>query len=215
MRTALILVLITLVGCYQSNKEVGELYHDDGRVKPRVALLPIYDRSGEEFAWSLSDELTHAIYQRIVNRGSLCIADLVEMKKAMPNMNPFGHEFGWLKKSFPEQEFIVFSELVEHNIHPKQSHSSFFDKLTPSCELDMTIRLRIFDLRGDSPEIILQEIIRQTHLIPKQEAITDQDPGKWKHKTYAVSPLGFSHYQLSKEMVSRIEDYILLAKTKR
>jgi hypothetical protein len=215
MRHALILVLITLVGCYQSNKEVGELYHDDGRVKPRVALVPIYDRSGEEFAWSLSDELTHAIYQRILNQGSLCLADLTEIKKTTPNFNPFGQELGWLKKTFQNHEFVVFAELVEHNIHPKQSQGSFLDKLTPSCELDMTVRLRIFDLRGESPEIILQEIIRQTHLIPKQDAITDQDPGKWRHKTYTVSPLGFSHYQLSKELVSRIEDYILLAKTKR
>ena len=215
MRYALLLTLALLAGCYQSNKEVGELYHDDGRVKPRVALLPIYDRSGEEFAWSLSDELTHAIYQRMLNRGTLCLSDLAEMKKLMPDMNPFGQEFGWLKKSFHGHEFIVFSELVEHSIHPKQSHGSFFDKLTPSCELDMTVRLRIFDLRGETPEIILQEIVRQTHLIPKQDAVTDQDPGKWKHKTYTVSPLGFSHYQLSKELVSRIEDYILLAKTKR
>lgn len=215
MRRALLFMLITLVGCYSSNKEVGELYHDDGRVKPRVALVPIYDRSGEEFAWSLSDELTHALYQRMTSRGSLCLADLGEMKKFQSNLNPFGKEYGWLKKSFQDQEFVVFAELVEHNIHPKQASSSFLDKLTPSCELDMTVRLRIFDLRGDSPEIILQEIVRQTHLIPKQDAITDQDPGKWRHKTYTVSPLGFSHYQLSKELVSRIEDYILLAKTKR
>lgn len=209
-----LLLAISLVGC--ANNEPGHVskFHDDGRAKPSVAFVPIIDNSGEDFAWNLSDELTHAVYSRIVKRGNFCVSSMTESKKSLGKTDPFSDNVQWVKSAFKDQEFVIFTELVEHNIHEKEGKRSFFDKITPSCRLEMTVRLRVIDNRTDSPEIILQELIHQTHMIPHQGAVTDQASDKWKQKTYSVSPLGFSHYQLSKSLVSRIEDYIMIAKSK-
>lgn len=211
----ILLTLLTLTtGCSNRNEEQSVRYHDDGRAKPMVALVPIFDHSGEEFSWNLSDELTHSIYHRMIDRASFCLATLPEARKAMPNVNPFSPNIDWAKNSFEGYEFVVFAELVEHQIHPKTKKSGLMDKLTPSCELDMTVRLRVVDLRPAKPQIILQELLHQTNSIPKPSGANAKDPDQWKKKSYIVSPLGFSHLQLTKEVVKRIEDYVLIAKSK-
>jgi hypothetical protein len=76
------------------------------------------------------------------------------------------------------------------------------------------MRIRVFDLRGSKPEVILQEFVRQTHVIPKPSDLKEHNPERWKKVTYAVSPMGLAHAQLAKEVVKRIEDYVLLSKSK-
>ncbi|MCH9613496.1 MAG: hypothetical protein SP1CHLAM54_04990 [Chlamydiia bacterium] len=214
MRKTILLLGLALVGCYNNDSNHVSKFHDDGRVKPIVAFVPIVDTSGEDFAWSLSDELTQSVYGRIVKRGNFCVIPLTEAKKAAGKTDPFTENIQWIKTAFKGTEFVVFTELVEHNIHAKEGKRSFMDKITPSCKLEMTVRLRVFDNRTDTPHVILQELLQQSHMIPDQGAITEQSSDKWKQKTYTVSPLGFSHYQLSKAIVSRVEDYITIAKSK-
>jgi len=77
----------------------------------------------------------------------------------------------------------------------------------------MTMRIRIFDLRSSKPQIILQELIHQSHLIPKPSDLMRANPDRWKKMTFNVSPMGLAHSQLSKEVSKRIEDYILLSQS--
>ena len=64
-----------------------------------------------------------------------------------------------IKEAFDPYEFVVFAELVEHDFHPKPLKETFMNKVTPSTELSLTMRVRVFDLRRPDPEVILQEFV--------------------------------------------------------
>jgi hypothetical protein len=212
-------VLLALVGCSsKGNYEHATRFHEDGRAKPIVAFVPVFDRSGSNVGWSLSEEFTHSLKSRFLKRSNFYVSTSNEINSAIATLsaenNPFGAETNWIKESFENHEYVVFAELVEHDIHPKELKGNFLDKITPSSELTVTMRIRVFDLRGSKPQVILQEFVRQSHVIPKPSDLTEHSPERWKKIIYAVSPMGLAHAQLAKEVVKRIEDYILLSKSK-
>lgn len=222
MRSFLAIAVVAglLTGCSHNSMESENVtrFHDDGRAKPIVAVLPVIDHSGEDFPWNLSEELSYSVYNKFAKRGNFWIDSFAQSVRAAQKIpkkvDLFGKDLSWVKTHFPEHEFVVILELIEHDIHMKQQKNSIMDKLTPSCELDMAIRIRVFDVRNETPEVILQEVLTQTNMIPKQSGLAEKGSDRWKQRTYAVSPLGFSHIQLSKEIVRRVEEYVILAKSK-
>lgn len=215
----LIGVALALMGCSsRGNYEQATRFHEDGRAKPIVAFVPVFDRSGSNVGWSLSEEFTSHLKNRFMKRNNFYLSTPEDVNAATATLtadhNPFSTETEWVKESFESSEYVIFTELVEHSIHPKELKGNFLDKVTPSSELTVTMRVRVFDIRGPKPEVILQEFIRQNHVIPKPSDLTESNPERWKKLTYAVSPMGLAHAQIAKEVVKRVEDYILLAKSK-
>ena len=208
---------IATFGCISKNKEdQATRFHEDGRIKPIVALFPVFDRSGTDIGWSLSDEFTDHLRERILNQNNFYLNTPEALHEVAAHLHekhqPFTANTEWIKAAFKNHEFVVFTELVEYDIHDKPLTGNFLEKITPSSELVMTMRIRIFDLRSPHPEIILQELIHQTHLIPRPLAINEPQPERWKKFTFYISPMGLAHTQLVKEVEQRIEEYILLAK---
>lgn len=215
---SLFILCMTPFGCSRNVYEQATRYHDDGRSKPIIALVPVFDRSGAEFSWSLSEEFTDHLRQVFLKKNNFYINTPEQINTeigALSEANdPFAKDISWVSNAFKKEEFVVFTELVEHDIHPKRGKGSFFDKFTPSCEISLTMRVRIFDLRGDEAEIVLQELIHQSHLIPKPSDPSQQNPDQWKKFTFSITPLGLAHSQFVKEVSKRIEDYILLSKSR-
>lgn len=215
----ILLTLVTFFGCTsRGGYESVTRFHDDGRAKPVVAFVPVFDRSGSELGWSLSEEFTANLKSYLIKRDNFYVSSADELNAVVVDLsaenNPFAADISWTKDVFEHHEYVVFTEIVEHDIHPKELKGNFLDKITPSSELSMTMRIRIIDLREPHPEVILQELIHQSHIIPKPGSINEPNPERWKKMTYSVSPIGLAHAQLSKEVVQRIEDYILLSKSK-
>ena len=215
----LLTLCLILAGCgSKSSYDQVTRFHDSGKAKPVVAFVPVFDRSSADVGWSLAEEFTDQMRTRFLKRNSLYLNLQSGLNETIISMsahnNPFSENTEWIKEAFDTQEFVIFTELVEHDIHAKTPKGNFVDKITPSSEIAMTMRVRVFDLRGESPEVVLQELIHQSHLIPKPNNINEPSPGKWKKVTFTVSPLGLAHAQLSKEAVKRIEDYILIAKAR-
>ena len=78
----------------------------------------------------------------------------------------------------------------------------------------MGVRLRILDLRGSEPKIVLQEKIYDSYYIPKTLFPTDYNTVSWGTEEYKNSPLGIAHTRLIKEITTRVSEYILLAKSR-
>ena len=215
----IISLCIATFGCSQNHlTDQATRFHDDGRAKPIVALPPVFDRSGAEIGWSLSEEFTDHIRVRIMKRNNFYLNTPDEINVVITSLNeennPFSSDIGWIKDAFKDHEFVVFTELVEHDIHAKPLKGNFFDKITPSSVLALTMRIRIFDLRGEKPQIVLQELVHQNHLIPKPSNLSDLNSERWKKMSFNISPLGLAHSQFTKEVSKRIEEYILLSKSK-
>lgn len=230
MKKLLIVFCMALlaVSCNSNRHEKQVVrFHDDGRAKAIVTLTAVYDHQNIHLPWSLAEDLTSVIKTRLISKSNLFIANppvskiesQEELALVVPTENhdenkALNVHYDNLKVKFPQSEFVVFLELAEHKIHPKQANDTFLDKITPSYALDLAMRIRIYDLRGESPRIVLQEIVQQKHLLPKQFAKLEFDSAIWGRKTYSISPIGFAHMQLAKEVSQRIDSYLILAKTK-
>ena len=179
----------------------------DGPRRPIVALVPLIDSTLPHLSWNLSDELTAGIERRLDKKDIFYLARPARMRQIArtlsPAQNPFGTDPSWMKEAFPRDEFVVFMELLEHDEVP----------LSPGdapAELNIAVRLRVLDLRGQKVRVVLQEVVRESHYIPKPFTRAHFAPATWGSDTYSITPLGLAHAQLSKEIAGRIEDYILL-----
>jgi len=175
----LILLTLAATSCQDQNLNNVMTYRQEA-AKPVVALLPIIDRTKQ----NLSSELTDAMRYKLNQTNTLFLVDSHEFSHAITTRDLshfFGTDLAWLREEFERDEFAVFLELVEHKENTKS-------------QLSMTLRLRVVDLRKKEPQVILQELISQSHTINNSSSIA------------------MAHQLLIQEASSRIQDYILLAR---
>jgi hypothetical protein len=198
--------------------------NDDSSVKetlnkPSVAIVPLIDNSEHSLGWNLSDELTYTLCSKLDEEHLFNLAlpnKIRAQSRRMKNpMNPFGDDLSWVKKTFAEEEFVVFMEMIEHSETPNVNPNEKMEKIAAeslSAQLNLAVRLRIIDNRGEQPKITLQEILQDSHFIPRQFTQYNFHQSLWTTEEFAFSPTGIAHAQLVKDLKSRIADYILIAK---
>ena len=213
MRGVLVLIVSVVIASCSSNTQSLTRYHEDGRSKPSIAIASMIDTTSYDCPWSLSEELSSMIVQKISQSGKIYVQSTPDFPFAE---NPFGSDLSWIKREFRNEEFVVFLELVEHVDEPVIKNNKTPVSLAPqevSTNLKMAVRLRIVDLRAASPKIILQEIVRGSYFIPKTLIQTDYNQVVWGSEEYRKTPMGIAHTQLVQEITTRLSDYLLLAKS--
>lgn len=214
-RWAISLTTLSLIfsSCNQGTQDSSSsLLESPVLSRPIVALVPVIERARTDLKWSVSKELSHAIRQRLTQKNHLYLMseDAVASmaKRAMSGHDPFGLDTSWVKKAFPQNEFVAFMELLEHrevSLYPTAETQD------SPAELNLTVRVRVFDTREQTPKVVLQEIVQQSHHIPRPFNKANFNQVPWGDEAFEVSPLGIAHEALTKEIASRIEDYILLS----
>jgi hypothetical protein len=183
--------------------------------KPIVAVVPVIDNTNNTYDWSLSDEFSSGIYYRLSQQDHVFLVDAphvrAKTKKLVEGQNPFGPEFSWVKKAFHGDEFVVFLELVEHQEVLKQDRKKPSAQENCAADLNMSMRVRVFDLRDAEPKIVLQELVHDTHFIPRPFTRVNFHQVPWGDASYSISPMGLAHAEFTKEIASRLDDYILMA----
>jgi hypothetical protein len=219
LRVAMVFCLVALVaGCVRHGSGDRTHYDSEDRggpvTAPVTALVPLIDRTTSKLPWDLSDELTSAIYNRLALKNKVHLVDSrkvhARVKKLGPAQNPFGDDLGWVRNVFNQEEFVIFLELVEHEEVPVPSETIHAKDLP--AELNISVRVRVLDLRSGSPRIVLQELIHDSHHIPRPFNRYNFYQTIWGKEGFSISPLGLAHAQMTKEIATRLEDYILLAK---
>jgi len=197
--------LLMFYGC-QSNKKINECcrFHDDGRSKPMVTIVPIIDSTFYDIPWSLSEELSSLINKNISDKGNIFTPKEKENIKLSTNHNPFENNINWSKKMFKNAEFVVFIELTEHNDLPISKTIKNPNKISESrklaSNLNISARLKIIDLRKKKPVIVLQEKIKDSFFMSNTIDKFDYNEVTWGTKTYKKSPMGEAHLQFAKEL---------------
>jgi hypothetical protein len=191
--------------CNRCNDTSMTRYHEDGRAKPVAAMPAIIDTSSFDAPWSISEEMTSTIVKMISRSGKIFLQSQDDFAIAS---NPFTNgDFSWMKREFQNQEFAVFLELVEHEFTPSRNSPN-------SNNLKIGVRVRVIDLRGSNPKIVLQEMISESYFIPKTLIPVDYNIVTWGTEDYENSPMRMAHTQIAQEVASRISEYILLAKSR-
>ena len=113
-----------------------------------------------------------------------------KVKKLKSHQHPFDVDFSWVKKAFADDEFVVFLELVEHDEVLRRERGKAIDPSTCSADLNLKMRVRVFDLRGQEAVPILQEIVQDCHFIPQQFTTVNFLQTPWGDESFTLSPLG-------------------------
>jgi len=204
-------IALTTFGCTHNNPQETR-FHSDGRAKPRIAILDLLDNSEARMPWSLTNEFTDEISIKLNSGGRLFIQSIDDLPIPLPvlegKQSPF-QDHSWLIGENSDAEFYVFLELVEHSLEPRQQYHEH-----PSYDLIMSVRIKIVDVRKKMPRVILQEFIEQTNYIPAQLANLDYHKFGYGRATFPLSPVGHAHSKLTKRIAARIQDYVLLAKSR-
>lgn len=184
--------------------------------KPLVVLVPVIDHSKSNLEWDISDELTASLAQRLTQRNNFTLVPIQKvknrLKKLHPKDDPFASSLTWMKSVFEGTQFIIFTELMEHDEVPRAETPLVSMNLQEcSSDLNTSMRVRVVDLRSEEPRVILQEIIHDSHHIPRQFTRINFYQVAWGSDRFAISPLGLAHSELIKMVSSRLEEYILRA----
>lgn len=206
---ALLLCTFFATSCSRTTTNTTR-YHEDGRAKPVVAIASMLDTTSFEAPWSVSEELTDLIVSKISQNHRLFIQPHEDLP---PAENPFGADLSWIKKEFESSEFVVFLELVQHELEPVVKSKKPVFPQEVATNLNMGIRLRVMDVRGAKPKIVLQEMVKDSYYIPKTLLPTDYNTAYWGTPEYQKSPMAIAHMNIVQEISHRISDYILLAKS--
>lgn len=208
--------LLLLSACKSDGQEQASISSQSKMARPKVAIAPVIDNSNHTVPWNLSDEITYSLFYRLDQKEKFSVADPQKTKsisrRLQAHNDPFGGDLKWVKRSFAGEDYVIFVEVLEHDEVPNLVDNASKPQ-DCSANLNMTMRVIVVDNREQQPEVILQEIVHDTHFIPRQFNQYNFHQVAWGNEEFTISPLGMAHSQVLKDISSRVEDYILLAQS--
>ncbi len=210
---ALCACALAATGCQKQGSETTPTLLGRSEDRPRVALVPVIDRTAKAYDWNLGDEMSEGVATHLVGRGAVTLEPEAQIRTLAKKIkgNPFGPQIGWVKEAFRTQQFVAFLELITHEEVFRTRNAKDVDLSTCAADLNMSMRVRVFDIRGKEPVVILQEIVQDTHFIPKQFTRVNFEQVSWGDEDFNFSPIGMAHVQFEKQIARRIEEYIRIA----
>lgn len=189
-------ITLCLVCSCEKNKEETPPSSITASTIPKVAFASIQDHAKHSLDWNVLEELSELIFERFKKQETFAVVKTKNLSKQLSLPLNFDH----LKEVLHCNDFVVFMELIEHQEILKES----------SRHLEILLRLQVIDLRELSSNVILREVIHDSHFMPNSAHFTQVS---WKEEGYEVSPIGMAHLHFAKKVARRIEDIIHLTKT--
>jgi hypothetical protein len=202
--------LTLLVGC-DSHYTDTALYHSNGKAKPIVAVLPVIDSTDTQvYNWDRSEEFTSEIRKHVAVSPRLYLlnyAGALSLAKELntPHMDEIPHH---VIDNLTPAEFAIVSELIDERVTPcgiKKNPSKLTGDLGSKIQLAM--RIRVLDLRGKEPKVVLQEVIYQDQDVASAYE-SDYTKAPWGSARFPQTPLGMAHNKVVRKLVAHVEGYV-------
>ncbi len=186
------------------------LYQTSGRQKPIVAVLPVIDTTTTNtLSWDLSEELTDELRKRVYDSKKIYLlrdGGNQEMAKLLSTPNPKAIPLA-AASDLGAAQFAVVAEIFEQEeegfgIMPMGLRGD------AGSVLSVALRVRVLDVRDETPKVILQEVIDTDYVISRAYMNCDYDRFRWGSDAFVNTPMGIAHNRLIRTLVSRIEAYI-------
>lgn len=190
-----LLVSVIVTGCGPHYVDYFP-YHDDGTIKPHVALLPMYDELDVPLPFNASIDMTNIIHYELMDSGQLYLLPYCDIKEGLAKIGTvdFCGSDQALAEQFGEADFIVLIELINHKTDA--ANNSGLSQLT------MKARLKIIDARCRKPRIALQEFICREYIVQGFTGIYETDSEHYEI-TY-----GRAHRWFADAISRRLEEVI-------
>lgn len=213
MRTIFaLLAAVLMVGCGSRYVDYFP-YHESGKPKPKVVLLPLRDDTGA-CAWDVANELNSGLSYQVMCNGQLFLIadDEVQSRLEGCSIDYFTPDLSFSKR-FCGADYVVALELIEHDIIPYQRGMCLWyvspQKYHWRSVLQTKVRLRIIDVHCMAPTIVMQEIYTCHYPIPTDKECIDYSRCCWGTDVYPTTPWALAHQRLISELVCRVESVIL------
>lgn len=216
MKQLKLLLLLFLASCAKHTSNTEQvLHHDDGLVKPKVAVIKVMDSSNHDLSWDLSNEFTELLLQQLFSHSKFFLTNDFHMigsnQLKTLELSPYSEDMRWLLEMNSSSEFVLFTEILHHTFHaPKGSSYNPFSHIKT---LSISVRVCVLDIRKAHPKPVLQDIITKEYLVPFNFGAYKDDGSSLSVNTFALSPLGIAHKHLLTELAKEIEDYVLIAQS--
>ena len=182
-------------------------YHDDGRPKPKVVLLPVVDESTADLPWDVSQELTSSMRYEIMNNGELYLWSQEEVDRQVARTGPvdFFTPEGALAHNFCGADFVILTEFLEQKDPLAAGHLPHY---VPCREVVIKTRIKVVDIRGNCPRIVQQEIFTNSYIVSSE--LERKLPAKSGvgAVAYQRTPVGNAHQRMVLDVVDRMEKVI-------
>lgn len=183
------------------------------RTTPRIALLPVVNGCGEPLPWRLSDELTEDLGAALAKREGLAVMEPAvgrAMAAELQHVDLFSPTLRNIRGD-GRCDFLVATELIDHAMVPYRGQK--VQQLYPTdgeigSILMMKLRLRVIDVRGESPKVVLQEIVNSNHLVRQRDEGIDYSVLGWGQLKFEETPVGIAHGHLAEDTAGRIVQYV-------
>ena len=191
-------------------------YHDDGTLKPKVALIPIIDSSSNELSWNVSEELSQGVFYQLMDSGEFYVPSPKEIGPVwgkVRNIDFFNGDFLYAQ-DFHNTDFIVAMELIEHSTSPSELPLSLpSTKYSKQCvavnrQLTARIRIKIIDIRCNTPKTVLYEVFKTSYALAPSKNGIDCTQITWQTEGYDKTPCGIAHERLIRNLAARLEEVI-------
>jgi len=214
---AILSLVFTMFSCQDDHSNVAIKYHEDGRAKPSVALTSIIDSTNFEGDWSLSEEFTELLKNKMAKSQKLYIPHIHQSGSHFHfGNNPFASDISWMRDLEVNQDFVVFMELINHEKKIEANDSSVPLSNIPAedacSKLNIALRLKIVDLRENNPKVVLQEVIKDQFEIPNTLTAQENEKAAFGTVQYRRSYTAQAHDKLLDTVADRINEYVDLAK---
>jgi hypothetical protein len=200
----LILPILATTGCGARHFRDTALYHPSGRSKPVVAVLPVINSvESASVSWDLSREMTEEIRKRVADSSRIYLLNSqASLATSLALNHPDIHKISPdTSTNLAPAEFVVVTELIDQSADKKGAKDS-------SETIKMAMRLRVIDLRGKEPRVVLQEVVRHNQEVAKGYLHCDYAKTPWGSSAFVNTPLGMAHSKIVREIVAHIEGYI-------
>ncbi|MCH9811876.1 hypothetical protein K0U07_03820 [bacterium] len=209
-------LFLFLVGCGSKTTYTSQVqYHDNGVAKPKVAIVKVIDSSKHSLDWDLSSEFTELFLEQLFTNAKFYLTDdfhMIETSRLVNlELSPYSADVSWIKEMNSSSEFVIFTEVLEHTITSPESTS--YNPIKNLKTLHLSMRVRVLDIRFDTPKIVLQEVINKNYTIPFHFGSYDENKGTLAKNTFSISPLGIAHKSILSEITKEVEEYITIARS--
>jgi hypothetical protein len=205
-RLVFTLAAITLIcGGFAKHYGIASTFQAVGRQKAIVAVLPVInDNHITNILWDISQELTAEIRKRVYESNKICLQQelaSLEVAKLLNVPNPHAIS-NTAAESLQDAEFAIITEVIE------QKEKSFKTHPESASVLTCALSVRVLDLRGAFPKVILQEILDKNYVMAMPYMHCDYKKMAWGTEAFRYTPLGMAHNRLVNELTRRVEAYI-------
>ena len=219
------LCALFLTSCTQNHQAALQPYHIDGRSKPKVALLSTKDKQIHSnpntlfLNWSVGEEICGYLKDQILDTKQLylCIDQCGQAVDQLLTAEDMLPHYAELKQGLYPTEFLIKCDLVAHDVTPVEQIIEVIPlaiKEQISGQARVKVRLQVFDIRSSKPKLILHELLEEKELIYPEEDCMNNPSMNQDTLEYQHSSLYEMHQKIAKRASLRLEEYIMIAKSR-